>query len=272
MAETVSQAVEVRDQESKMDSFLEQYQPRFAEVLPAHVKPETFMRLATGAFRKNPDLLQAARNDPAALLNALSEAARKGLEPGTEQYYLLTRKEKGVAKVQGLEGYQGIVERMYRAGYVSSVIVMAVRENDEFTFVPGEDDRPHHRIDWFGDRGALKGVYAYANMRDGAVSNVVVLNRQQVMEAKAKSPGANSQYSPWQTFEEQMWLKTGARRLEKWVPVSNSIRAFGTRPATWAGEHSSFGSDTGNARVTVQAELVEADDDNTLHYEPEDGE
>jgi recombination protein RecT len=161
---------------------------------------------------------------------------------------------------------------MYRAGYVSSVIVSVVRENDEFTFVPGEDDRPHHKVDWFGDRGALKGVYAYANMRDGAVSNVVVLNRQQVMEAKAKSPGANSQHSPWQTFEEQMWLKTGARRLEKWVPVSNSIRAFGTRPATWAGEHSSFGSDTGNARVTVQAELVEADDDNTLHYEPEDGE
>lgn len=280
MGDSITQAVAKVEEERKLDTFLTDYQPRFAEVLPAHVKPETFMRLATGAFRKNPDLLQAARNDPAALLDALSEAARKGLEPGTEQYYLLTRKEKGVAKVQGLEGYQGIVERMYRAGYVLSVVVQAVRENDAFTYVPGEDDRPHHKIDWFGDRGPLVGVYAYANMRGGGVSNVVVLSRQQVMEAKAQSLGAKSDYSPWNTFEEAMWLKTAARRLEKWVPTSASIRNLATGPtpavveATVLDEQVSM-TPKGMAAVeemnrTGKPVTEISEEQNALHYEPEE--
>jgi len=254
MAESVSNAVATRDQESKMDSFLEQYQPRFAEVLPAHVKPETFMRLATGAFRRNDKLLDAARSDPASLVNALSEAARKGLEPGTEQFYLVPRRIKGKQTVQGLEGYQGIVERMYRAGYVDSVVVQVVRENDEFVYDPGANDKPRHVVDWFSDRGPLKGVYAYANMRNGSVSNVVVLNKKQVMEAKAKSESSGSEYSPWNTFEESMWLKTAARRLEKWVPTSAEIRSAATQPAV------------------VEATVLDhdEDDDNTLHYEEED--
>ncbi|WP_030777812.1 recombinase RecT, partial [Streptomyces sp. NRRL F-2664] len=126
--------------------------------------------------------------------------------------------------IQGIVGYQGIIELIYRAGAVSSVIVETVHEHDTFSYVPGRDERPVHEIDWFGtDRGPLVGVYAYAVMKDGATSKVVVLNRSQVMEAKAKSDGANGkypQYSPWNTNEEAMWLKTAARRLAKWVPTS----------------------------------------------------
>jgi recombination protein RecT len=57
-------------------------------------------------------------------------------------------------------------------------------------------------------------------MKDGATSKVVILNRSQVMAAKAKSDGRNSEFSPWNPNEEAMWLKTAARRLAKWVPTS----------------------------------------------------
>ena len=60
-------------------------------------------------------------------------------------------------------------------------------------------------------------------MKDGATSKVVILNRSQVMDAKAKSDSASGKgadYSPWNTNEEAMWLKTAARRLAKWVPTS----------------------------------------------------
>lgn len=87
--------------------------------------------------------------------------------------------------------------------------------------MPGRDERPIHEIDWFGDdRGDLIGVYAYAVMKDGATSKVVVLNRKRVMEIKAKSDSKHSEYSPWNTNEESMWLKSAIRQLMKWVPTS----------------------------------------------------
>src|SRR5690606_13126209 len=78
-----------------------------------------------------------------------------------------------------------------------------------------------HEIDWDAeDRGPLRLVYAYAIMKDGATSKVVVLNRAQVKKAKAMSQGSDSPYSPWQKHEEAMWMKTAAHRLTKWVPTS----------------------------------------------------
>lgn len=204
-----------------------------ATVMPGHIKPETWVRVAIGSLRRDPKLMAAANNDPGALMAAMMEAARKGLEPGTEQYYLTVRKEKGTPKIKGIEGYQGIIERIYRAGAAQSVIVEAVRENDHFSYVPGRDERPVHEVDWFGaDRGKLVGVYAYAIMQGGATSKVVVLNEAKVMEAKAKSDGRNSEYSPWNAGDgEAMWLKTAARRLEKWVPTSNEYRKDQLRAA-----------------------------------------
>lgn len=222
MTETVSNAVAVR--ETGPAAMVEQYRAEYAALMPSHLNPDQWVRMAVGAIRGNKDLVQAATNDVGVFLRELRTAARLGLEPGTEQFYLTPRKSKahrGQKIIKGIVGYQGIVELIYRAGAVSSVIVEVVRANDTFQYVPGRDERPVHGIDWFGsDRGDLVGVYAYSVMKDGATSKVVVLNRAQVMQAKAKSDGRNSEFSPWNTNEEAMWLKTAARRLAKWVPTS----------------------------------------------------
>lgn len=216
---TVSAAVAVRDQGP--GAMVEHYRNDLAQVMPSHVKPDTFVRLAVGVLRRDRNLAQAAQNNPAALMGALMDAAQLGLTPGTEQYYLVPRKTKGRLEVQGIRGYQGEIELIYRAGAVSSVIVEVVRQADTFRYSPGRDERPVHEIDWDAeDRGPLRLVYAYAVMKDGATSKVVVLNRAQVMKAKAMSQGADSPYSPWQKHEEAMWMKTAAHRLTKWVPTS----------------------------------------------------
>ncbi|MFF6781376.1 recombinase RecT [Streptomyces sp. NPDC012510] len=216
---TVSTAVAVRD--NGPGAMVEQYRNDLAMVMPSHVKPDTFVRLAVGVLRRDRNLAQAAQNNPAALMGALMDAAQLGLTPGTEQFYLVPRKQKGRLEIQGIRGYQGEIELIYRAGAVSSVIVEVVRERDTFRYSPGRDERPEHDIDWdVEDRGALRLVYAYAVMKDGATSKVVVLNRAQVMKAKAMSQGSDSAYSPWQKHEEAMWMKTAAHRLTKWVPTS----------------------------------------------------
>ena len=219
-------------QQTSVTELVEANYSRFDEILPGHIKAKLWVAVAVGAIRRDPNLMEAANNDPRELMVALLDAARKGLEPGTETYYLVPRKKGGRKVIQGMEGYQGIVERMYRSGRVSSVRVQTVRKNDRFAFDPARDPQPRHEIDWFGDRGELVGVYAYAIMHDGAPSQVVVLNKAQVMEAKAKSDGASSSYSPWNQGEgEAMWLKTAARRLSKWVPTSNEDYRAGTGQA-----------------------------------------
>ncbi|MCM1977188.1 recombinase RecT [Streptomyces sp. G1] len=218
---------------------VESYGNTIASVLPSHIKPQTFLRLAQGALRRNPALEEAANANFESFLHAVLDAARLGLEPGTEQYYLVPYKDRGKLTVQGLPGYQGEVELMYRSGAVASVVVELVRENDVFVWQRGQLDTeqpprwegpqktPYHKVDWFGgDRGELKGVYAYAEMVGGAISEVVVLDKDQVHEARSRS--ASFKYrpdtSPWTTDEAAMWLKTAAHRLRKWVPTSPEYR------------------------------------------------
>lgn len=221
MTETISNAIATRD--NSAGALVERYQQDFADVLPSHVKPETWVRLAVGALRRDPKIAEAANNNTGAFMSALLTAARLGLEPGTEQFYLVPQSPRKNApkEILGITGYQGLVELMYRAGAVASVIVEAVREHDKFSYVPGRDERPVHEINWDADdRGKLKLVYAYAIMKGGATSKVVVMNRARINEIKAKSASARSEYSPWQTSEEAMWLKSAARQLAKWVPTS----------------------------------------------------
>ncbi|MET7788092.1 recombinase RecT [Streptomyces sp900116325] len=174
-------------------------------------------------MRRDEKLAQAAQNDVGQLISVLMDAARLGLEPGTEQYYLVPRwnKKKGCTEVTGVRGYQGEIELMYRAGAVSSVIVEVVYDADKFEYRPGRDERPIHEIDWDAkDRGQLRLAYAYAVMKDGATSKVVVLNKGHIAKARAKSDSADKNWSSWNTDEEAMWLKTAAHRLTKWVPTS----------------------------------------------------
>lgn len=208
--------------ESGPTATIQRYEQDFATMLPSHIKPEAWVRLAIGVFRRSPQLQRAATQNPASMMAALLDAARQGLEPGTPQYYLVPRKSKTTGlEVQGIRGYQGEIELIYRAGAVSSVIVEVVRERDVFSYRPGRDERPLHDIDWDADdRGPLRLVYAYAIMRDGATSKVVVLNKTAIAKIRAKSEGADGEYSPWRHWEEAMWLKSAVHQLQKWVPTS----------------------------------------------------
>lgn len=223
---SVSTAVALRKEGAS--SIIEAYRDDLAAIMPSHLKPEVFTRLAISVLSRDEKLMRAAQNNPASLMGALWEASRLGLCPGTEQYYLTVFK----GAIQGVTGYQGEVELIYRAGAVSSVIVEVVREKDVFVWKQGSLDdhrpvrwtgpqaQPYHEVDWFSDRGDLKGVYAYGVMKDGAISKVVVLNRQHIEKAKSFSASASGDWSPWNNHEEAMWLKTAAHRLRKWVPTS----------------------------------------------------
>lgn len=229
-SDTVSNAIATR--ETGPGAMVKQYHQDFSDVLPSHIEPRQWVRLAQGALKKGKkvrgpngkavtELEIAATNNPGVFLASLLDAARLGLEPGTEQFYLTPRKVKGQLEILGIVGYQGLIELMYRAGAISSVVAECVYSKDSFQYRPGADERPVHEIDWDAeDRGTLRLVYAYAVMKDGATSKVVVMNRAAIAKIKAKSAGADYDSSPWKTDEPAMWLKSSVRQLAKWVPTS----------------------------------------------------
>jgi recombination protein RecT len=236
MTETVAGAVAKR--ENTPHAMIATYSQDFASVLPTHVRPDTWVRLAQGALKKGKriadkkdpnynkfELEVAALNNPGVFLASLLDAARLGLEPGTEQYYLTPRRVKGHLEILGIVGYQGHIELMYRAGAIASIIAEVVYANDKFSYAPGRDDVPQHDIDWDSpDRGPIRLVYAYARMKDGATSRVVVLNGADIARIKVSSQGSESEYSPWKTHVAAMWLKSAVRQLQKWVPTSAEFR------------------------------------------------
>jgi recombination protein RecT len=227
---------------------------QFAAVLPKSVDVEAFLGTAAAALYADEDLMKAAAKHPVSLIVTLLKCAALGHMPGTDEYYLHIRK----GKVAGTEGYRGVVERMYRSGAVRKVIVREVCAKDKFRFIEGVDDRPIHSSggegdtggDFFGangtrDRGPMVGVYAYAELMTGAVSRVVLLGRDDVMAAREESDSKDSGYSPWNRLDagpdhpeftgRSMWLKTGAKRLEPWVPTSAEYRREQLRATAAAG-------------------------------------
>ena len=235
----ISNAVATRSKPTA-GGMVAQYKDDFASVLPSHVNPATWVRFAQGALKTGRkdgrtglyELEQAAINNPGVFLSSLLNAARLGLEPGTEEFYLTPRKVKGQLEILGIVGYQGLVELIYRAGAVSSVIAENVYSNDKFSYQPGRDERPTHEIDWDAEsRGELRLAYAYAVMKDGATSKVVVLNKSDIARIKKSSQGSSSEYSPWVTNPAAMWLKSAVRQLAKWVPTSAEYRKEQLRAA-----------------------------------------
>jgi recombination protein RecT len=205
--------------------------PLFERILPDHMGAETFVGLAVAALYRNPTLLEYAATDPDSLMIALREAASLGHMPGTDQYWLTPRKGvtvKGKPGVLGIEGYQGIIERFYRAGGCLSVRCKIVREADEY--IPAQDARgvPTHiipgklgRFTPRTERGPVIGVYAYAILLGGYASNVIEMPMDELMEHRAKAAGGGE---VWDAWPEAMYRKTALRQLEPYVPTSAEYR------------------------------------------------
>jgi recombination protein RecT len=255
-AQTVSSAVATRD--TGIVSVMWQRKTHFAAILPDHIEVKGFLGTAAAALYASDDLMKAAERSPDTLITALMRCAALGHQPGTDEFYLTPRKKKGVPQVLGIEGYRGIVERMYRSGAVASVVVREVCAGDRFHFIEGVDEKPVHSTggegstgaDFFGaggsrSRGEMVGVYAYAQLTTGAVSRVVLLNRDDVLAARdAGGYRADDSFSPWNRMDagedhpefkgRSMWWKTAARRLEPWVPTSAEFRREQLRAAVQA--------------------------------------
>lgn len=260
-AQTVARALEKRD--NGLDKLMWAKARHLESILPDHLDVKSFLGTAWAALLADEYLMKCAVAKPDTLLVALYRCAAKGHQPGTDEYYLTPRN----GGILGIEGYRGVIERMYRSGAVAKVVVREVCAKDYFRFIEGEDDKPVHDFtakrggttgaDFFGEdggpgRGAMVGVYAVARFVTGDWSRPVLCNRNDVFAAR-DSGGykADDKFTPWNRFDagpdhpefkgRSMWWKTAAKRLEPWVPTSAEYRREQLRAAASAASASGRG-------------------------------
>lgn len=158
---------------------------------------------------------------------ALMSAAMIGLSlsPQLQHLYLIPRYNKSlnITEATLLVSYKGMMEVVNRDGNVISVKAKVVYDNEAFEYIEGTTTEIRHKI--IPDstkRGVKVGVYCVAKLSDGELL-VEYMDAEQIDRVKQKSESKNSSYSPWKTFEEEMWKKSVVRRAWKYWPKSSGM-------------------------------------------------
>lgn len=231
-----------------IDSFkkeLKLMEPNFRPLLPANIKPEKFEALVIAAVAGNPKLLECSRES---LWRACVQGAELGLSLNP------TMGEADILIVQGAAQfrprYKGLMKLALQSGEVTSIRSVLVHENDQFDVIEGLRRDIIHKPAR-GDRGPLTHVYCVWTLRGLAEPQFEVMDRQQVMRIKARSPSGSKGMGPWKTDEEEMWRKTVVRRASKYMPIS--CEAFVKAVAV-----DNFAEGGTEIDVTAEGEFVEA--------------
>lgn len=196
-----------------------------ASVLPKHLTPDRFVRIAIMAMTKTPKLAECTQ---ASLFGALMTLSQLGLEPdGRRAHIIPFRNNKtNTTECQLIIDWKGLAELAMRSGQVSNLHADVVSDGDLFTYSMG---RVTDHVPWFlrrdkekpAEPGPFVAAYALATFKDGS-SKAEVLSIGEVdgIRARSKSPDTG----PWATDYAEMAKKTAFRRLAKWLPLSPEFR------------------------------------------------
>lgn len=219
---------------TKLDQFRMEILPpdrtqSFYAGMPAHVKPERFMRNLDIALMQNMDLMQC---DARLIFREISKAAALGLylDPQLGEAYLIVGwNGKAKRKEPQLRiGYRGLIKLGRQSGEISQIYAHEVHANDVFKASLGDDKKLIHEPDIFGDRGLIVGYYAVVKYKDGD-TDFEPLTIAQAHSIRDRSDGWKAfqtgkiKSTPWSTDEVEMSKKTAIRRLVKRIPQSPEL-------------------------------------------------
>lgn len=211
-------------------SFFESQKATLAAVLPKHVSPDRMLKIALGALRTTPKLMECTVES---LMGAVVQCSQLGLEPNTPlgHAYLIPFEKK---KKQGGEwvtdkvetqiviGYKGLIDLARRSGQVISISAHAVHANDHFDYAFGLDEKLEHRPAR-SNRGPVTEFYAVAKLVGGGHA-FDVMSAEDVNEIRDASQNykfaRDKSKTVWGQHYEEMGRKTVLRRLFKYLPVS----------------------------------------------------
>lgn len=223
MSTNLAQPAEKTSLKSLLNS--DNMKQQFANALPKHLKPERFIRVATTALMRVPNL---ALCTPESFMKCMLDLSAWGIEPDGRRAHLIPFKNNrsGTYECTLILDWKGLAELALRSGMIGKLHADVVCENDVFAYNLGEITA--HAIDFRKPRGEPYAAYALATTKDGATF-VAVMSKEEIEKIRDNSQGYKSaiQYNktnPWISDPSEMWKKTAFRRLSKLLPLSAEFR------------------------------------------------
>ncbi|PUA41461.1 recombinase RecT [Pseudomonas protegens] len=266
-------------------AFFESQKGTLLAVLPKHVSADRMLKIALGALRTTPKLMQCSIES---LFGAVVQCAQLGLEPNTPlgHAYLIPfekRKKQGnqwvteKIEVQIVFGYKGLIDLARRSGQIVSISAQAVHAKDHFEYEYGLDEKLVHRPA-FGERGEVIAFYSVAKLVGGGYA-FEVMSRQQVEEIRDASQNYKAAREKattvWGQHFVEMGRKTVLRRLFKYLPVSIELATAAALDSRV--DHDSQGLDTvlgGEYQVVDEEAMGSPGDDGgepgALEHQPDE--
>ena len=206
---TISPLEEVKNQ-----LLTEESKKQFMMALPPQMPAEKFIRVAITAVNKNPDLLRCDRQG---LYGAFMLAAQDGLLPDGREAAIVVYGDKP----QYMPMYGGILKKVRNSGELASLAAHIVYANDQFEhWIDDQGEHIKHTPETFGTRGEIRGAYALAKTKDGAVY-LEVMSIDEIEKVRSASKAKSA--GPWTQWWDQMAKKTAIRRLSKRLPMSTDL-------------------------------------------------
>lgn len=212
--------IAVREKESKQLVFMAQKQFEVSNEYKMNFNREA--GFAIQILTNNPYLLKC---DPDSVKHAIVNVALTGitLNPALKYAYLVPRKVKNELKCILDISYMGMIKILTDAGAVKNVDAGVIYANDKYDFRRGSDPYFKHQPA-LSNRGEKVGAYAIAFLRDGGFQ-FEILGKEEIEKIRATSESYKNEegrkYSPWETWEDEMWKKSTLKRLFKLLPKTN---------------------------------------------------
>lgn len=212
--------IAVREKESKQLVFMAQKQFEVSNEYKMNFNREA--GFAIQILTNNPYLLKC---DPETIKHAIVNVALTGitLNPALKYAYLVPRKVKNELKCILDISYIGMIKILTDAGAVKNVDAGVIYSNDKYDFRRGSDPYFKHQPA-LSQRGNKVGAYAIAFLRDGGFQ-FEILGKEEIEKIRATSESYKNEdgrkYSPWETWEDEMWKKSALKRLFKLLPKTN---------------------------------------------------
>jgi phage RecT family recombinase len=167
---------------------------------------------------KNDTSTKIATSNPVSVQNAILNLSSIGisLNPALKHAYLVPRDGAICLDVS----YMGLMHLAQEIGSIEWGQAKIVFANDDYQN-QGLNNQPIHKYNAFTSRGDKVGVYCCVKLPSGDYLTEE-MSGEDIAAVRKSSKSQHSSYSPWNTFEDEMWRKSVVKRASKYWPKSNN--------------------------------------------------
>ncbi len=201
-------------------------QKGIGQMMSHYANKERFFQVVLNYVRQNDALLDCSQSS---LLAGIVGIFKLGLDPTLKQVHLVPfwNTKKKMLEATLIIDFRGKISLMKRNGEVSTVSANVVYEKDTFEVQFGTDEFIRHIPSDEADPGNVKGAYVVLTMKDGTKKqDYMPINRIEQRMATSKTVDKKDgelvprEGTPWDTWYEEMCIKTVIHHISKQVSMS----------------------------------------------------